>query len=205
MKVLNLYSGIGGNRKLWTGVDVTAVEYDSKIADVYASLFPGDEVIVADAHKYLLDNYSRFDFIWSSPPCQTHSSMRQNLRVRFAGTKPIYPDMKLYQEIIFLRYNFKGRWAVENVKPYYTPLIRPTRELQRHLFWSNFYIAYAGFEGSLLRDFQIPQLQEFLGIDLSRHRIPNKRQVLRNCVLPLLGLYVFNEAYRFNSKEIRHD
>jgi len=27
-KVLNLYAGIGGNRKLWTDVDVTAVEWD---------------------------------------------------------------------------------------------------------------------------------------------------------------------------------
>ena len=28
LKVLNLYAGIGGNRKLWTNVDVTAVEYN---------------------------------------------------------------------------------------------------------------------------------------------------------------------------------
>lgn len=26
IKVLNLYAGIGGNRKLWEGVEVTAVE-----------------------------------------------------------------------------------------------------------------------------------------------------------------------------------
>ena len=28
MKVLNLYCGIGGNRKLWEDVEVTAVELD---------------------------------------------------------------------------------------------------------------------------------------------------------------------------------
>lgn len=47
--------------------------------------------------------------------------------------------MSLYQEIIFLKHNFKGLWVVENVKPYYKPLIKG-RLLQRHLFWSNFEI-----------------------------------------------------------------
>ena len=30
MKVLNLYAGVGGNRKDWTGVEVTAVEPDGR-------------------------------------------------------------------------------------------------------------------------------------------------------------------------------
>ena len=32
MKVLNLYAGIGGNRKLWKDVEVTAVENNKEIA-----------------------------------------------------------------------------------------------------------------------------------------------------------------------------
>lgn len=68
MKVLNLYAGIGGNRKLWTDVEVTAVELDKKVAQVYKDNFPKDEVIVEDAHEFLLKNYKEFDFIWSSPP-----------------------------------------------------------------------------------------------------------------------------------------
>ena len=64
MKVLNLYAGIGGNRKLWTDCEVTAVEYDSKIAAVYKKNFPNDIVIVADAHKYLVENIDNFDFIF---------------------------------------------------------------------------------------------------------------------------------------------
>ena len=57
MKVLNLYAGIGGNRKLWTDVDVTAVELNPDIADIYWDFFPNDKVIVADAHQYLLEHY----------------------------------------------------------------------------------------------------------------------------------------------------
>jgi DNA (cytosine-5)-methyltransferase 1 len=101
MKVLNLYAGLGGNRKLWTNVDVTAVELNPEIAKIYQDFYPNDTVIVADAHEYLLNHFKEFDFIWSSPPCQSHSSFRQNLCVRFRNTEPKYPDMRLYEEIIF--------------------------------------------------------------------------------------------------------
>ena len=195
MKVLNLYAGIGGNRRNWRGVNVTAVELNPDIADVYGAMYPDDMVIVADAHEYLRKHYSEFDFIWTSPPCQSHSSMRQNIGVCFRGVAAEYPDMKLYQEIIFLRYNFTGHFVVENVKPYYEPLIPPTAELHRHLFWSNFSIPAAEFTQSKLRSAQIPDLQDYLGIDVSKYRIPNKRQILRNCVLPELGEHVFNSAF----------
>lgn len=194
MKILNLYSGIGGNRKLWGNADVTAVEIDPKIARVYQDMFPLDKVIVGDAHQYLLDHYSEFDFIWSSSPCQSHSSFRFNIGVRFRGVKPVYPEMALYQEIIFLKHHFKGLWVVENVNPYYEPLIKPTVVLQRHLFWSNFPIAEKLFEKEKLREIQIPQLQALYGYDLSGYKLKNKRQVLRNCVTPEVGEYVLAAA-----------
>ena len=194
MKVLNLYAGIGGNRKLWEGVEVTAVEYNDTLAGVYSDLFPGDTVVIADAHQYLLDHFKEYDFIWSSPPCQTHSSFRQNICVRYRGTEPKYPDMRLYQEIIFLTYNFAEFWVVENVKPYYDYLIEPTKILQRHAFWSNFEISDAEFEKDVIRGKQIPQLQEHHGFDLSGYRIPNKRQALRNCVYPELGKHILECA-----------
>ena len=76
MKILNLYSGIGGNRKLWGDKhEIIAVENVKEIADVYQDFFPNDKVIVADAHKYLVEHYSEYDFIWSSPPCPTHTRM----------------------------------------------------------------------------------------------------------------------------------
>jgi len=126
IKVLNLYAGIGGNRWLWENVEVTAVEINPEIAEVYRKNFSKDEVIVGDAHQFLIDNFKDFDFICTSPPCPTHSRMRLNHK------KKVYPDMKLYQEIIFLKHHFKGKWLVENVIPYYEPLIAPTQTLQRH-------------------------------------------------------------------------
>lgn len=191
MKVLNLYAGIGGNRKLWKGCDVTAVEYDPDIATVYQYHFPQDKIIVADAHQFLLDHADEYDFIWSSPPCQSHSSFRQNIGVRYRGVKPIYPDMKLYQEILFLKYNFKGKWLVENVKPYYEPLIKPDFILQRHCFWSNFPVEAKEFEKDLIRTAQIPDLQLKHGFDLSAHKLKDKRQVLRNCVFPEVGQHIY--------------
>ena len=195
MKILNLYAGIGGNRKLWGDEhEITAIEYDADIAKVYADHFPNDKVIVADAHEYLLEHHDEFDFIWSSPPCQSHSSFRQNIGVRYRGVKPVYADMKLWSEIIFLQYNFKGKWVVENVKPYYTPFIPATADLQRHLFWANFDIPSVEFEKDMIRVAQIPQLQELHGYNLKDYKLSNKRQVLRNCVLPGLGEHVFKQV-----------
>jgi DNA (cytosine-5)-methyltransferase 1 len=137
MKILNLYACLGGNRYKWdevTDVDVTAVELDPECARLYQERFPNDKVIVADAHQYLLDHYKEFDFIWSSPPCPSHSRLVTSLKHR---TKMKYPDMKLYQEIIFLDNFFNGKYVVENVIPYYQPLI-PAKKRGRHLYWTNF-------------------------------------------------------------------
>jgi DNA (cytosine-5)-methyltransferase 1 len=193
MKILNLYSWIWWNRKLWwDNYNITAIEYDINIAKVYEDLFPNDKVIYTDAHEYLLKHYQEYDFIWSSPPCQSHSSFRQNIGVRYRWVEPLYPDMKLYQEIIFLQNNFKWKWIVENVKPYYKPLIEPTIELQRHLFWSNFKIEPKEFAKDNIRTAQIPDLQELYWFDLSWYKLPNKRQVLRNCVKPELWKYILS-------------
>lgn len=78
MKILNLYANIGGNRKLWGNEhEIIAVEIDPSIASIYETLWPNDKVIVGDAHQYLLDHFSEFDFIWSSPPCPTHSRINK--------------------------------------------------------------------------------------------------------------------------------
>lgn len=115
-------------------LEVTAVEIDPELARLYQERFPNDIVIITDAHQYLLDHYKEFDFIWSSPPCPTHSRARF---ARHSTTKVEYPDMNLYQEIIFLEYYFKGKYCIENVIPFYTPLIY-AKKRGRHLYWTNF-------------------------------------------------------------------
>ncbi len=140
MKILNLYACLGGNRYKWNEVkddiEVTAVEWDEELAKLYQERFPNDKVIVADAHQYLLDHYKEFDFIWTSPPCPTHSKARY-WGFGKNGKQPLYPDMKLYEEIIFLEHHFKGKYVVENVNSYYEPLI-PAKKRGRHLYWTNF-------------------------------------------------------------------
>lgn len=197
-KILNLYAGLGGNRKLWQDVEVTAVEWREDIAQVYRDYFTDDKVVIGDAHEYLRKNFGKFDFIWSSPPCQTHSSFRFNIGVRYRGVEPKYPDLSLYEEILFLQHHTSDdqKWVVENVNPYYEPLIKETAYLQRHMFWSNFEIADVDFKKDKIRSAQIPDLQKLHGFDLSEYKIKNKRQVLRNCVLAKLGLHIYEQAYK---------
>lgn len=138
-KILNLYACLGGNRYKWdevADIEVTAVELDPELARMYQERFPNDIVIIADAHQYLLEHYKEFDFIWTSPPCPTHSKIRISQK-NTTGFIPEYPDMKLYEEIIFLQHHFKGKYVVENVIAYYEPLIEAQKR-GRHLYWCNF-------------------------------------------------------------------
>jgi DNA (cytosine-5)-methyltransferase 1 len=143
MKILNLYACLGGNRYKWNEVkediEVTAVELDSEAARLYQDRFPNDTVIVADAHQYLLDHFKEFDFIWSSPPCPSHSRARYWNSSNYETTvEPIYPDLKLYEEILFLQHYYRnGKFVVENVIHYYEPLIAAQKR-GRHLYWTNF-------------------------------------------------------------------
>tara|TARA_R110000782_G_scaffold146330_3_gene239075 strand:+ start:360 stop:989 length:630 start_codon:yes stop_codon:yes gene_type:complete len=182
MKILNLYACLGGNRYKWgDDHEITAIELDQDLARLYKERFPNDQVIVTDAHQYLLEHYNEYDFIWSSPPCPTHS------RIRFANTKAkrMYPEMSLYQEIIFLDTHFKGKYVVENVIPYYKPLIEAQKR-GRHLYWANFMIPNvlttrkvkmcAGTD-------EMNKLCEFHEIDLSTYKGGQRKdKVARNLV-----------------------
>ena len=211
MKILNLYCGIGGNRKLWPdGHDITAVEYNPDIAKIYQDFFPNDKVIIGDAHQYLLDHYKEFDFIWSSPPCPTHSKMQitsvlsEDEKTGNKDRRAVYPDMNLYQEIILLTSfaPLKCKYVVENVKPYYDPLIK-SQEAGRHLFWSNFFISnYSSKKIFCVTKESITNLQKHYNIDVSNCVGVEKRKIMRNCVDPKLGLHIYNCAFRDVQMEI---
>ena len=195
MKILNLYAGIGGNRKLWGDEhEVTAVEYIPEIAQVYQDNFPNDTVIIADAHQYLLDHYKEYDFIWSSPPCPTHSDIRR-CGVHAGQVDAKYPEMSLYQEIILLRFFAPKhtKWVVENVKPYYEPLIQPSAKLHRHYLWTNFLVRHVDIMDKRKHE-DISGSSEVYGFNLDKYDINDKRKILRNMVNPELGLYVLQEA-----------
>ena len=182
MKILNLYAGIGGNRNLWSNEhEITAVEYNEKIANKYRKLYPNDKVVVGDAHEYLLDHYKEFDFIWSSPPCQSHSTT--NYFTQHIRKRPIYPLMSLYQEIIFLQGFFKGKYCVENVVSYYEPLIKPLK-IGRHYLWSNFNIT------------NIEQPKNDIGSMEPKYGNKASKKPLeeRNAVNSELGLHILNSA-----------
>lgn len=197
MKILNLYAGIGGNRKRWNGEkhSITAVENNPEIAAEYRKHFPNDKVIVEDAHKFLKENHEDYDFIWASPPCPTHSSIRK------AGSKngqyqEKYPDMNLYEEIIFLKYFFNGDWVVENVDPYYRSdiqykrsdlLIQP-QDRARHVFWSNFTIPQIEVPNQAIHQGNNKSWREYIGLDIKENwSSVEQRKVLRNAVHPKIG------------------
>ena len=138
-KILNLYACLGGNRYKWdevANIEVTAVELDEELAKLYQERFPNDKVIIADAHEYLLEHFKEFDFIWTSPPCPSHSRVRFSQKNR-ENCDAVYPDFKLYEEVVLLDNYFKGKYVVENVIPFYEPLIN-AKKRGRHLYWTNF-------------------------------------------------------------------
>jgi DNA (cytosine-5)-methyltransferase 1 len=200
MKILNLYACLGGNRYKWGNEhEITAIELDPFAAELYKERFPNDTVIVTDAHQYLLDHYKEFDFIWSSPPCPTHSRARYwNSSNYDTTTEAVYPDMKLYEEILFLQHYFKtGKYVVENVIPYYEPLIAAQKR-GRHLYWTNFKLPNdlndrrvqvgAGTD-------ELKRLCEFHNYDFKKYKGEQSIiKMARNLVDYEAGLTIFNTA-----------
>jgi DNA (cytosine-5)-methyltransferase 1 len=203
MNVLNLYACLGGNRYKWDEVindlQVTAVELDPELARMYQKRFPNDTVIIADAHQYLLDHYKEFDFIWSSPPCPTHSKVRFTQKNKEFYISE-YPNMMLYQEIIFLKHHFTGKYCVENVTPYYEPLI-PAQKRGRHLYWCNFNLPISlneqntkGIMCGQTND-ELTKLCQFHKIDLSNYKGKQRiDKIARNLVDYEAGKTIFEIA-----------
>ena len=200
-KILNLYACLGGNRYKWDEVvdnlEITAVELDPELARMYQERFPNDTVIIADAHQYLLDHYKEFDFIWSSPPCPTHSKARY-WGFGKNGKMPVYPDMKLYEEIIFLEYHFNGKYVVENVNPYYEPLMNPLKR-DRHTYWTNFNLPNElsdRNDTSLVQSSKIKDLSKFHDYDFHKYKGTQRMlKIARNLVDYKAGKTILETAF----------
>ena len=202
MKILNLYACLGGNRYKWDEVakeagieiEVTAVELDEELARLYQERFPNDKVIVADAHQYLLDYFDEFDFVWTSPPCPTHSRLNSMIIKNTGEVR--YPDMKLYQEIIILKKWFRGKFVVENVIPYYEPII-PGIKRDRHIYWTNFNLPndIGDRKKNDLVKLSIKDLEKFHNIDLNSYNGKQlKLKIARNLVDYEAGRTIFETA-----------
>ena len=209
IKVLNLYACLGGNRYKWdevANIEVTAVEWDEELARLYQERFPNDKVIVADAHQYLLDHYKEFDFIWSSPPCPSHSRARYwNSSNYETTTEVIYPDLKLYEEILFLQHYYRtGKFVVENVIPYYEPLI-PAKKRGRHLYWTNFHLQTELGDRRIQIGAGIDELKrlcEFHKIDISSYNGDQSMiKIARNLVDYEAGKTIFETAFGIIKKK----
>lgn len=192
MKILNLYSGIGGNRNLWNGHEITAVEQDSVLCSEYQRRFPKDQVIQGDAHEYLINNYKNFDFIWSSPPCQTHTLMANNVER--------YIDCTLWQEIYFLR-NFAKDipFCIENVSPWYENFLEEDFRYDRHCFWTNIHLRFYDLPkrlGNWAKEMSLKEMSDFLCIEPFSYAIGSHEpaRAIRNCTHPQIGKAILDCA-----------
>ena len=199
---------VGGNRYKWDEVaieagieiEVTAIELDPELARLYQERFPNDIVIVCDAHQYLLEHFKEYDFIWSSPPCPTHSRIQTSFKNRNTWI-PQYPDMKLYEEIIFLKQFFDGKYCVENVIPYYDLLI-PGHKRDRHIYWTNFNLpsvlsTRSESIGGLNEHKRLEKFHNFK----CKANIGGYRDVLRNLVDYEAGRTILETALNITKKE----
>lgn len=217
MKILNLFAGLGGNRLPWgTEHQVTAIELEPRIAAIYKQRFPKDEVIEGDAYSYLEQHFHEFDFIWASPPCPSHSKIsRTHTGRRYKGWNMSVqiPDMRLYGIIIFLQEHFRGDWIVENVTPFYVPLIVPSARVGRHVIWSNKFILDKKFNtlpimfkigrelekyyeilcASLEIEYEL--IEEHVHANFS-YRNDWIGQVLRNTVTPEVAAYLWHQIWK---------
>lgn len=214
MKILNLFAGIGGNRTLWNGHEITSVEFNPVVVKIYRKRFPLDRILVQDVFDFLRDknnNLNDYDFIWASPPCQSHSQMQKFNPSKI--TRPPIPDLTaVYGLKFWLQQNYSNFYVIENVQPYYKVPIKPTVKLGRHLFWSNFSILPKIFPhkflgtnkhgkiGGVMREDYNHQIEKMMLIDIKKELAESfkgkkLRTVVRNCVDPKIGKYILRQVH----------
>ncbi len=109
--------------------------------------------------------------------------------------------MMLYEEILFLENWFEGKWVVENVIPYYEPLIA-AQKIGRHLYWSNFRLPNFVARHIDIEDGGIAHLEKFHEIDLISYKGEQpKNKIARNLVDFEAGKIILDTALGFMYKQ----
>jgi len=167
---------------------------------------------VDDAIDFVEKHFHEFDFIWASPPCQSHSRInRFNVARRYNGENKIkvkIPDFRLYALINFLSTYFRGKWVVENTYSDYQPLKEP-QQIGRHFIWSSSKIEPFNKKIKCFHNVdnhcsmkELCEMYDYPFEYFKKLKIKgvNKKQIIRNCVKPELGLHIFNSAYKSKQK-----
>ena len=115
-----------------------------------------------------------------------------------------YPDMKLYEEILFLKHIYTGKYVVENVIPYYEPLI-PAYKRHRHLYWTNFnlpnILTNRKVKISIGKN-EVKKLCEFHDFDFYKYKGKQKtNKIARNLVDYEAGKTIFETMLGITKKE----
>ena len=117
----------------------------------------------------------------------------------------MFPDMKLFEEILFLQYNFKGKYVVENVIPFYEPLIA-AKKRGRHLYWTNFNlpgnIGERKIFSNMIETGNIKQLSEFHDYDFTKYKGEQRlNKIARNLVDYEVGKTILETVFGIERKQ----
>ena len=186
LKILDLFAGFGGTtRGLQKWLDENNISYEYYAIDIDKQTLKVHKywnkksiVIQRDAYTFTKDELREYDFIWASPPCQSHSRAQVIWKRR-------KPDMRLYTLICKLHQVGKP-FIVENVVPYYKPPIMWDYKIDRHIFWTNLDLSdvRVNIKRKPIYKMSLHELAEYHGIPYKYVRIykGDKRQALRNIV-----------------------
>lgn len=221
MNILNLFAGIGGNRALWGDNHyIEAIEDNEKIAKIYKKRFPNDTIIIQDAYQYFIENFHRFDILWASPPCTSHTilvGVNVGNRYNNKNVNLKLPDLRLYSLILFCKHYFRGNYAIENVRSYYKPLIPPTAKIGRHWIWSNIiipktkqekseHVSREDYNDKIEDALETKEINNEIYNDLLKLNLMTRKQIINNCMVPNEGKYILDcliNKYKLKSKNIR--
>jgi len=199
VRVLDLYAGLGGTDKGIRKVaaekniklDYYAIEIDPAVCQAHKKNHLESNVICADVKDWL-DKVTDFDFVWASPPCQTHSINNYSNKAIGYKTKPV--DWSLWHVIDILQRAETIPFVVENVKIWYNEPFKHNFKLDRHYFWTNLQLVPFDYHKKPAKEWchiSVKDWQEYHQLEPAT--TGDKRQQLRNCVHWSIAAGIFEQ------------